>query len=188
MSKWADTRVSQYSKGMLQRIGIAQALLHEPDVVLLDEPTDGVDPLGRKQIREILVELKEANEDGAANPPLLRQETDPVDGLGRKDAAAVGSRRRFRQVIELAESAGDAIKQALARARLADVHIRAGELDRAREELTLSVRLDPTNPKVYFKISRVLQLLGDTVGAEKALGMHADILARSRVEERIPEP
>ena len=98
------------------------------------------------------------------------------------------ARRRFRQVIELAESTGDAIKQALARARLADVHIRAGELERAREELTLSVRLDPTNPKVYFKISRVLQLLGDTVGAEQALGMHADILARSRGEERIPEP
>ncbi len=96
--------------------------------------------------------------------------------------------RRFRQVIELAESAGDATKQALARARLADVHVRVGELDRARQELTLSIRLDPDHAKAYFKLSRVLQLLGDTEGAEKALGMHADILARSRVEEPIPQP
>ncbi len=98
------------------------------------------------------------------------------------------ARRRFRQVIELAESRGDATREALARARLADVHLRAGELDRAREELTLSIRLDHDNAKAYFKLSRVLQLLGDTEGAEKALGMHADILARSRVEKRIPQP
>ncbi len=97
------------------------------------------------------------------------------------------ARRRFRKVIDLAESGGDAARQALARARLADVHVRAGELAQAREELTLSMRLDPDNPKVYFKLSRVLQLLGDTAGAEKALGMHADVLARSRVE-RIPRP
>jgi len=96
--------------------------------------------------------------------------------------------RRFRKVIKLAESEGDATRQALARARLADVHVRAGDLKRAREELTLSIRLDPGNPKAYFKLSRVLQLLGDSGGAEKALGMHAEILARSRVDERTAEP
>ncbi len=88
------------------------------------------------------------------------------------------ARRRFRRVIELAESRGDVTRQALARARLADVHLRAGELDRAREELTLSIQLDHDNAKVYFKLSRVLQLLGDTEGAAKALGMHDDMLAQ----------
>ena len=52
----------------------------------------------------------------------------------------------------------------------------------------MSVRLDPGNPKVYFKISRVLQLLGDTEGAERALDMYADMQARSRGEERTVEP
>jgi ABC-2 type transport system ATP-binding protein len=55
--KWADVRLSKYSKGMLQRLGLAQALLHSPDLLILDEPTDGVDPVGRVHIREILRKL-----------------------------------------------------------------------------------------------------------------------------------
>jgi ABC-2 type transport system ATP-binding protein len=56
----ADARLSQFSKGMSQRIGLAQALLNEPDVVFLDEPTSGLDPLGRRLVREIIADLREA--------------------------------------------------------------------------------------------------------------------------------
>ncbi|MCI0380350.1 MAG: ABC transporter ATP-binding protein [Gemmataceae bacterium] len=52
------TKIRGYSKGMKQRLGIAQALLHDPDVIFLDEPTDGVDPVGRREIRNILLDLK----------------------------------------------------------------------------------------------------------------------------------
>jgi len=52
--RWARVRVSKYSKGMLQRLGLVQALLHSPSLLILDEPTDGVDPVGRVQFREIL--------------------------------------------------------------------------------------------------------------------------------------
>ncbi|MFN0008933.1 MAG: ATP-binding cassette domain-containing protein [Planctomycetota bacterium] len=58
MTKSADRKVREYSKGMQQRIGLAQALVHDPQVVFLDEPTDGVDPLGRAAIRGIVQELK----------------------------------------------------------------------------------------------------------------------------------
>ncbi|MCY2959594.1 MAG: ABC transporter ATP-binding protein [Planctomycetota bacterium] len=58
MEKAADRKVREYSKGMQQRIGLAQALVHSPDLVFLDEPTDGVDPVGRAQIRELVLELK----------------------------------------------------------------------------------------------------------------------------------
>jgi len=51
-------KIRTYSKGMKQRVGIAQALFHDPDVIFLDEPTDGVDPLGRREIRSILQGLK----------------------------------------------------------------------------------------------------------------------------------
>jgi ABC-2 type transport system ATP-binding protein len=51
-------KIRTYSKGMKQRVGIAQALLHDPDVIFLDEPTDGVDPLGRREIRAIMQRLK----------------------------------------------------------------------------------------------------------------------------------
>jgi ABC-2 type transport system ATP-binding protein len=50
--------VSKYSKGMLQRLGLAQAMLHDPDLLILDEPTASLDPVGRKEFRDILLELK----------------------------------------------------------------------------------------------------------------------------------
>ncbi len=52
-------RLGKYSKGMLQRVGLAQALMHAPKLLVLDEPSDGVDPVGRKQIREVLYALEQ---------------------------------------------------------------------------------------------------------------------------------
>ena len=49
-----DKRLQNFSKGMLQRIGLAQALIHEPEVIFLDEPTSGLDPLGRRMVRDII--------------------------------------------------------------------------------------------------------------------------------------
>jgi len=54
----ADVRLSTYSKGMLQRAGIAQALVHDPQVVFLDEPMSGLDPIGRKEIRDLVLRLQ----------------------------------------------------------------------------------------------------------------------------------
>jgi ABC-2 type transport system ATP-binding protein len=58
MEKSADRKIREYSKGMQQRIGLAQALAHDPEIVFLDEPTDGVDPVGRAAIRGIVEDLK----------------------------------------------------------------------------------------------------------------------------------
>jgi ABC-2 type transport system ATP-binding protein len=56
ISQWIDVRVKKFSKGMTQRLGLAAALIHSPNVLLLDEPTDGVDPVGRREIRDLLRE------------------------------------------------------------------------------------------------------------------------------------
>ncbi|MFN7986743.1 MAG: ABC transporter ATP-binding protein [Thermoanaerobaculia bacterium] len=56
LSDWADIKVKKFSKGMTQRLGLAAALVHRPDLLLLDEPTDGVDPVGRREIRDLLRE------------------------------------------------------------------------------------------------------------------------------------
>ncbi|HEY2456065.1 MAG TPA: ABC transporter ATP-binding protein [Candidatus Acidoferrum sp.] len=53
-------QLRKYSKGMLQRVGLAQAILHDPEVVVLDEPMSGLDPLGRREVRDIILELKHA--------------------------------------------------------------------------------------------------------------------------------
>jgi ABC-2 type transport system ATP-binding protein len=59
MTEAADRKMNAYSKGMLQRIGVAAAILHDPDIVLLDEPLSGLDPIGRSEIRNIVLTLKE---------------------------------------------------------------------------------------------------------------------------------
>lgn len=51
-------RLNTYSKGMLQRIGLAQAILHDPEVIFLDEPMSGLDPIGRKMVKDLMLELK----------------------------------------------------------------------------------------------------------------------------------
>lgn len=59
LTQWAHVKTKRYSKGMLQRLGLAQALINDPQILFLDEPTDGVDPIGRKEIRDLLMTLKE---------------------------------------------------------------------------------------------------------------------------------
>jgi len=58
LSHASDARLRTYSKGMLQRVGIAQALVHEPKVVFLDEPMSGLDPIGRKEVRDLILRLR----------------------------------------------------------------------------------------------------------------------------------
>ena len=55
-----NIQLRKYSKGMLQRVGLAQAILHDPKLVILDEPMSGLDPVGRREVRDIILELKNA--------------------------------------------------------------------------------------------------------------------------------
>ena len=66
-------KIKKFSKGMLQRLGIAQALVNDPDLLFLDEPTDGIDPIGRKEIREVLLDLKTKGKTVFINSHLLSE-------------------------------------------------------------------------------------------------------------------
>ena len=59
LSKAAKFQLRRYSKGMLQRIGIAQSMINDPKLVILDEPMSGLDPIGRKEIRDLILKLKD---------------------------------------------------------------------------------------------------------------------------------
>ncbi|NNC88787.1 MAG: ABC transporter ATP-binding protein [Akkermansiaceae bacterium] len=82
MSEWQRRKVSTYSKGMKQRIGIAQALVNDPEVVFLDEPTDGVDPEGRRDIRNLVRELRDEGRTVFINTHLLTELEQVADRVG----------------------------------------------------------------------------------------------------------
>ena len=73
MGAWGDRRVGTYSKGMQQRTGLAAALVNDPELVVLDEPTDGVDPVGRREIRDVLVRMRDEGRTVFLNSHLLSE-------------------------------------------------------------------------------------------------------------------
>lgn len=77
-----DRRISGYSKGMLQRIGLAQAMVHDPRLLILDEPTAGVDPAGSRQIRDLILRLKERGKTVLLTSHLLEQVQEVCDRVG----------------------------------------------------------------------------------------------------------
>jgi ABC-2 type transport system ATP-binding protein len=81
----ADRRVGTYSKGMLQRIGLAQAIVHDPRLVILDEPTAGVDPVGSAAISELILKLKSQGKTVLITSHLLTQIEDICDRVAILD-------------------------------------------------------------------------------------------------------
>lgn len=94
MDQWGTTKIKKYSKGMMQRLGLAQAMISNPDLIFLDEPTDGVDPIGRKEIRDVLLELKNQGKTIFLNSHLLSEIElicDKVAILDKGELIKVGS-------------------------------------------------------------------------------------------------
>jgi ABC-2 type transport system ATP-binding protein len=82
LNKARDRRLGTYSKGMLQRIGLAQALIHDPRLVVLDEPTAGVDPAGSREIRDLIIDLKRRGITVLFSSHLLVQAQEICDRIG----------------------------------------------------------------------------------------------------------
>jgi ABC-2 type transport system ATP-binding protein len=96
--------VRRYSKGMRQRLGLAQAMLHDPDLLILDEPTDGLDPMGRSQIRDVLDKLKQRGKTVFLNSHIL-QEVELI--CDRVAIMALGQLRGIGTIDELIRSHTD---------------------------------------------------------------------------------
>lgn len=78
----AERQIRTYSKGMLQRLGLAQALINDPDILFLDEPLDGLDPLGRAEIKKIILSLKAQNKTIFLNSHILSDVEELCDYVG----------------------------------------------------------------------------------------------------------
>lgn len=77
-----DKRIRAYSKGMLQRLGLAQAMLNDPEILFLDEPLDGLDPLGRAEVKKIILDLKKKNKTIFINTHILGDVEEVCDTVG----------------------------------------------------------------------------------------------------------
>jgi ABC-2 type transport system ATP-binding protein len=82
LTRWKKSKIKTYSKGMMQRLGLAQAMINDPELIFLDEPTDGVDPIGRKEIRDVLVELKNRQKTIFLNSHILSEVELITDNIG----------------------------------------------------------------------------------------------------------
>ncbi len=76
-----DRKLKKYSKGMIQRIGLAQALIGDPELIILDEPTSGLDPLGRKLILELIKELKKSGKTVFFSTHILKDVEEVADSV-----------------------------------------------------------------------------------------------------------
>jgi ABC-2 type transport system ATP-binding protein len=108
----ARSRLSDFSKGMLQRVGLAQALLNHPEVVFLDEPTSGLDPLGRREVRDLIAELRRSGVTVFLNSHLLSEAEAACDRV------VIIKRGRIKRMGTLDELTGTAT----------EVEVRAGGL------------------------------------------------------------
>lgn len=103
MTDRADTRIAGYSKGMRQRIKIAQAIVHEPELLILDEPLNGLDPLGRRQLMDLMSQYAEAGRAVVVSSHILyevEQMTQHILLLHRGRLLARGDIREIRSLID----------------------------------------------------------------------------------------
>jgi len=96
LAEASESRLRTFSKGMLQRVGIAQALVHNPEVVFLDEPMSGLDPIGRKEIRDVILRLKSEGKTVFMNTHILSD----VETICDRVAIIVAGRIRYEGRIE----------------------------------------------------------------------------------------
>ena len=156
LTEAADRRVGTYSKGMLQRIGLAQALVHDPRLVILDEPTAGVDPLGAAAMCELILQLKARGKTVLITSHLLGQMEDICDRVAILDRGHLILEGAVRDLV------GRADRQALVVEKLPE-----GELAELRAWLAARGR---EIESVEAPRARLDKIFIDHVGAKKEGG------------------
>jgi ABC-2 type transport system ATP-binding protein len=174
LAQRADDRVGGFSKGMQQRLGLAVALVARPELVVLDEPTSALDPLGRADVRDIVLGLKAAQVAVLLNSHLIgevERVCDRVVILDRGRVAAAGTlpellgRRELRLRLDGVGAAAEA--------RLAA----AGDLTRSGDAFTVTLAADQEDPAI------VPDLIADLVGL--GVRVHSVEPGRISLEERL---
>ena len=137
--------VQKFSKGMVQRLGLAQALIHDPELVILDEPMSGLDPMGRRHVRDLILELRRQGKTVLFSTHILADAETLCDRVAILDRGRLQSLGSLREILQSATSATELVLEdpapaALAAlARFATATVRTG--DRVRLELDGNVEI-----------------------------------------------
>ena len=142
-----DRRLHDFSKGMLQRVGIAQALLHDPELIVLDEPTSGLDPGGRRLVRDLILELRRAGRTLFVNSHLLSEIEITCDRV------AFIKHGKVVEILDLGQALGGARKLSATVRRIQPDTLQALErmaasVHLAGDQLTLEVRGEESIPEI----------------------------------------
>ncbi|HTT25915.1 MAG TPA: ABC transporter ATP-binding protein [Thermoplasmata archaeon] len=180
MEEWADQKVGRFSKGMKQRVNIAAALLHDPQILLLDEPATGLDPRGMAEVRDILRGLKRRNRLIFMSSHILAEVTDVCDEVALINKGRLIFYDTLANVTAKFAHGNTAVDVAFARP-VAEPAV-AGPLGAVPGFQRLEV-LDPRRVRVYFD-GRIetQEKLADVLGGLH-LGMTSFAESKSALEE-----
>jgi len=124
LTRFADVTLAKYSKGMLQRVGLCQTLLHDPELIVLDEPMSGLDPVGRALVRDLIIEQREAGKTVFFSSHILAD----VEAICDRVAILVGGQLRECGPIADVVADRDSLEQVL-----------VGEMSKVTDESSLGV-------------------------------------------------
>jgi ABC-2 type transport system ATP-binding protein len=162
MEEWADKRVGKFSKGMKQRINVASAILSDPEIVILDEPTTGLDPRGMSEVRDIVKSLKKKGKLVFMSSHLLSEVTEICDEVAMIDHGKLLVYDTLANVSSRFSSSGNVVDVTLARATdIGKLKARIASL----ESVSSVESVDPMNFRVTFKggVEAQERLLNDLV-------------------------
>jgi ABC-2 type transport system ATP-binding protein len=194
MTNWTKQKIASYSKGMRQRLGLAVALIADPDIVVLDEPTDGVDPVGRKDIREMLLELRRRGKTVFVNSHLLGELEMVSDRVAIMSKGTVIRQGTLRELTEgsrryefVVESPGPGESE-LPRAELAGRGARITAIDpleagRERSPGSVLVEMPTVNPREVQPIFDLLRARGATIVSARPVSQSLEDLFMEAIRE-----
>jgi len=184
LSHAADARLRTYSKGMLQRVGIAQALVHDPRVVFLDEPMSGLDPVGRKDVRDLILRLRTQGKTVFMNTHILSDVEMVCDRVAIIAAGRIRYEGAIDEFLEAGEPEADLVLAGLPPDTAVELEERFGAKLRGHgERIELRVAEKDASPAMRIALNagaRVVSSIPHRVSLES---IFMTAVNESRVEE-----
>lgn len=180
MAEWANEKVGKFSKGMKQRINIAAALIHDPDVLLLDEPSTGLDPRGMAEVRAIVRDLKKSQRLIFMSSHILSEVVDVCDEVALIDKGKLLFYDTLENVTSRFADGHSSLDVALARPIPPDVVTRSIATLPSVSGVT---QLDPKRLRIKF--SGGLQAQENVVSA--IVGLHVGVVSVAESESALEE-